>query len=73
MAKEEMQLLRMLFYRRGGRYFEVIDNDGIRKPAITTCLIGGSLKDDKSYKEDWKVEIDWQLLDKWMDKNNGKQ
>lgn len=34
MSKDEEKLLRMLFYENGGRYFEVIDKDGIRKPLV---------------------------------------
>ena len=68
MTKEELKLIRMLFYECGGNYFEVIDEDGIRKPAIRTYLadVEAPTKEHGFDKEIWKVEISWRLLAKCL-------
>ena len=68
MTKEELNLIRVLFYECGGNYFEVIDEDGIRKPAIRTYLadVEAPTKEHGFDKEIWKVEISWRLLAKCL-------
>lgn len=68
MSKDEEKLIRMLFYECGGSYFEVVDEDGIRKPAIRTYLadVDKPTKEHGFDKEIWKVEISWRLLAKWL-------
>lgn len=72
MSRDEEKLLRMLFYENGGRYFEVIDEDGIRKPAIETYLadVAPPTKEHGFDKEIWKVTISWRLLAKWFGGKN---
>lgn len=68
MSNEQYEFLRMITYGTYNELFEVIDVDGIRKPAIRTKIrdIEPSLKGDKNFdKEFWTVEIDWRLLDRW--------
>lgn len=68
MSREEAKLIRMLFYECGGNYFEVIDDDGLRKPAIRTYLadVESPTKEHGFDKEIWKVEISRRLLVKWL-------
>lgn len=68
MTTEEEKLIRQLFYECGGNFYEVIDDDGIRKPAITTYLadVEKPTKKHGFDKEIWKVEISWRLLAKWF-------
>lgn len=68
MSRDEEKLLRMLFYGNGGRYFEVIDDDGIRKPVIETYLadVVPPTKEHGFDKEIWKVTISWRLLAKCL-------
>lgn len=70
MTEEEEDLLRMLFYECGGNYFEVIDDDGIRKPAIRTYLadVEKPSKENGFDREIWTVNISWRLLAKWLGK-----
>lgn len=68
MRSEEYKFLRMLTYGTYNELFEVIDADGIRKPAIRTKIrnVEPSPRGDKNFdKEFWTVEIDWRLLDRW--------
>lgn len=68
MNNEQYKFLRMITYGTYNELFEVIDADGIRKPAIRTKIrnVEPSPKDDKNFdKEFWTVEIDWRLLDRW--------
>ena len=68
MKPEEKRLLKMLFYDAGGRFFEVIDKDGLRKPAIETRLadVEKPTKEHGFDEEIWTVKINWRLLDKWI-------
>lgn len=68
MKPEEKRLLKMLFYDAGGRFFEVIDKDGLRKPAIETHLadVERPTKEHGFDEEVWTVKINWRLLDKWI-------
>lgn len=68
MSDEQYEFLRMITYGTYNELFEVIDADGIRKPAIRTKIrnVEPSPKGDKNFdKEFWTVEIDWRLLDRW--------
>lgn len=62
MNKYELKLLKMLFYDRGGEFFEVIDEGGIRKPAITTCLSDAQIENGGFNEEIWTVKINWRLI-----------
>ena len=66
MSNDEIRLLKMLFYDTGGRFYEVIDKDGIRKPAITTYLSDVKIEDGGFNEEIWTVTVNWRLLDKWI-------
>ncbi|MEE3357968.1 MAG: hypothetical protein VZR31_07775 [Lachnospiraceae bacterium] len=68
MSDEQYKFLRLITYGTYNELFEVIDVDGIRKPAIRTKIrnVEPSPKGDKNFdKEFWTVEIDWRLLDRW--------
>ena len=68
MSEEWYKFLRMLTFGTYNELFEVIDADGIRKPAIRTKIrnVEPSPKGDSNFdKEFWTVEIDWRLLDRW--------
>ena len=68
MSDEQYKFLQWLTYGTYNELFEVIDDDGIRKPAIITKIrnVEPSPKGDKNFdKEFWTVEIDWRLLDRW--------
>lgn len=68
MKPEEKRLLKMLFYDTGGRFFEVVDKDGLRKPAIETQLADAlPPTEEHGFDEEiWNVKINWRLLDKWF-------
>ncbi len=68
MSDEQYKFLRLLTFGTYNELFEVIDVDGIRKPAIRTKIrnVEPSPKGDRNFnKEFWTVEIDWRLLDRW--------
>lgn len=68
MNREEYRFLKMLTFGTYNKLFEVIDEDGIRKPAIRTKKrdVESSPRGEKNRnKESWIVEIDWRLLDRW--------
>ena len=60
MKIEEIRLLGMLFGDGAHGYFETIDEDGFRKPAI---YVERKLDGDP---EEWKVIIRRKLLDRWI-------
>lgn len=66
--EQENWLIRRLFYECGGDFYEVIDDDGIRKPAIRTYLadVEKPTKEHGFDKEIWRVEISWRLLAKYF-------
>lgn len=66
MNTDEKKLLKMLFYDTGGEFFEVIDKDGIRKPAITTFLSDAQVENGGFNEEIWTVKINWRLLARWL-------
>lgn len=66
MSRDEEKLLKMLFYDIGGRFYEVIDKNGIRKPAITTELLDVHIEDGGFDEETWTVQVNWRLLNKWF-------
>lgn len=70
MSKIEEKLLKMLFYDMGGRFYEVIDKDGIRKPAITTELLDVHIEGGGFNEETWTVQVNWRLLNKWFGGKN---
>ena len=72
MNKDEEKLLRMLFYGSGGSYFEVIDEDGIRKPVIRTKLVDVErpTKEHGFDREMWEIDISWRLLSKCCRKDS---
>ena len=68
MDAEQYKFLKMLTSGTYNELFEVIDVDGIRKPAIRTKIrdVELSPKGEKNFnKEFWTVEIDWSLIDRW--------
>lgn len=67
MSNDEVRLLKMLFYDKGGDFYEVIDG-GLRKPAIRTWLadVKESSKEYSPDREVWCVSINWRLLGKWL-------
>lgn len=68
MNEEQYKFLKMLTLCTYNELFEVIDEDGIRKPAIRTKIIDvkPSPNGEKNFnKEFWTVEIDWRLIDRW--------
>ncbi len=68
MNEEQYKFLKMLTFCTYNELFEVIDADGIRKPAIRTKIrdIEPSPKGEKNFnKEFWTVEIDWRLIERW--------
>lgn len=72
MNEEQFKFLKMLTFGTYNELFEVIDADGIRKPAILTKIRDAepSQKGDKNFnKEFWTVEIDWRLIDRWKHDN----
>lgn len=71
MSDEQYKFLQWLTFGTYNELFEVIDDDGIRKPAIMTKIrnVESSPKGDKNFnKELWTLEIDWRLLDSWRQK-----
>lgn len=67
MSNEQYKFLQLLTYDTYNELFEVIDDDGIRKPAILTKVrdVKSSPKREKNFnKEFWTLEIDWRLLDR---------
>ena len=72
MNAEQYKFLKMLTSGTYNELFEVIDADGIRKPAIRTKIrdVEPSPKGEKNFnKEFWTVEIDWRLIDIWKQAN----
>ena len=68
MNEEQYKFLKMLTFRTYNELFEVVDEDGIRKPAIRTKIrdVESSPKGEKNFnKEFWTVEIDWRLIERW--------
>lgn len=68
MNAEQYRFLKMLTFGTYNELFEVVDVDGIRKPAIRTKIrdVEPSPNREKNFnKEFWTVEIDWRLIDKW--------
>lgn len=75
MNAEQYGFLKMLTFGTCNELFEVIDADGIRKPAIRTKIrdVDPSPKGEKNFnKELWTVEIDWRLIDRWKTSKGGK-
>ena len=67
MNAAQYRFLKMLTFGTYNELFEVIDADGIRKPAIRTKIrdVEPSPKGEKNLnKEFWTVEIDWRLIDR---------
>ena len=67
MNAAQYRFLKMLTFGTYNELFEVIDTDGIRKPAILTKIrdVEPSPKGEKNFeKELWTVEIDWRLIDR---------
>lgn len=77
MKEQENRIIRLLFYECGGNFYEVIDDDGIRKPAVRTYLadVEKPTKEHGFDKEIWKVEISWRLLARYFaeDENAGDE
>ena len=68
MNSEQLKFLKMLTFGTYNELFEVIDAEGIRKPAIRTEIrdVEPSPNGEKNFnKELWTVEIDWSLIDRW--------
>ena len=68
MNEEQYNFLKMMTFSTYNELFEVIDVDGIRKPAIRTKIrdVESSLKGEKNFnKEFWTVEIDWRIIKRW--------
>ena len=68
MNSEQLKFLKMLTFGTYNELFEVIDTDGIRKPAIRSKIrdVEPSPMGEKNFnKEFWTVEIDWSLIDRW--------
>ena len=68
MNAEQYEFLKMLTFGTCNELLEVIDADGIRKPAIRTKIrdVEPSLKEEKNFnKEFWTLEIDWRLISRW--------
>lgn len=67
MSDEQYKFLIWLTYGTYNELFEVIDNDGIRKPAIITKIrnVEASPKGGRNFnKELFTLEIDWRLLER---------
>ena len=67
MNAEQYKFLKMLTFGTYNDLFEVIDAEGIRKPAIRTKIrdVEPSPKGEKNFsKELWTVEIDWRLINR---------
>lgn len=67
MGEEEYRFLKWLTFGTYNELFEVIDDDGIRKPAIRTKIrnVEASPKGDKNFNHEyWTLEIDWRLVGK---------
>ncbi|MBR2766811.1 hypothetical protein IKD67_01865 [Candidatus Saccharibacteria bacterium] len=67
MSEEEYRFLKWLTFGTYNELFEVIDDDGIRKPAIRTKIsnVEASPKGYKNFNcEHWTLEIDWRLVGK---------
>ncbi len=68
MTTEQYKFLKMLTFGTYNELFEVIDAEGIRKPAIRAKIRGvePSPNGEKNFnKEIWTVEIDWRLINGW--------
>lgn len=68
MSDEQYKFLIWLTYGTYNELFEVIDDDGIRKPAIITKIrnVEASPKGGRNFnKEFFTLEIDWRLLERW--------
>ena len=64
----QYEFLKMLTFGTCNELFEVVDTDGIRKPAIRTKVRDAepSPNGEKNFnKEFWTLEIDWGLIDRW--------
>lgn len=68
MSQEEVRLLKLLFFGSGGEFLSIVDG-AFRKSAVKTQLLSGSL-DKSSNVQEWKVTIDWQLLNKYLKKED---
>lgn len=72
MSDEQYKFLKWLTYGTYNELFEVIDDDGIRKPAIRTEMcrdVWAPPKGDKNFNvEEYLMTIDWRLLDRWRTK-----
>ena len=76
MNADQYRFLKMLTFGTYNELFEVIDEDGIRKPAIRTKIrdVEPSPKGEKNFnKELWTVEIDWRLIDRWKTVKENKE
>lgn len=68
MNEEQYKFLKLLTFGTCNELFEVIDADGIRKPAIRTKIrdVEPSPNGEKNFnKEFWTLEIDWRLINRW--------
>lgn len=63
---EKDLFLGLFYFFGGGSCYEVIDDDGIRKPAVKVFRQEVIDEDPAGNKEKFEVEIDWRLFRRWF-------
>lgn len=65
----EVEFLKMLSEADYVEMFEVIDDDGIRKPAVRANTMPSSFSDPVHDIKNIRLTVDWRLLNKWQDES----
>lgn len=63
---EKDLILGLFYFFGGGECYEVIDDDGIRKPAVKAIKQDVLDEDPDGNKERFEVTIDWRLFKRWF-------
>ena len=66
---KEIEFLEMLSDADYVEMFEVIDDDGLRKPAVRANTMPSSFNDPVHNIINIHLTVDWRLLDKWEDQS----
>lgn len=66
---KEIEFLKMLSDADYVEMFEVIDYDGIRKPAVRANTMPSSFSDPVHDIKSIRLTVDWRLLNKWQDES----
>lgn len=70
---KEIEFLEILSDADYVEMFEVIDDDGIRKPAVRANTMPSSLSDPVHNIINIRLTVDWRLLNKWQDESEERK